>query len=288
MAEREDLTFESGGERCAAWLYRPEDGGGAGAPIVILAHGFAGTREARLWAYAERFRDAGFAALVFDYRYFGDSTGEPRQLLSIKRQLEDWKAAVEFARTLEGIDRSRIALWGSSFSGGHVVATAAEDSRIAAVISQTPFVDGAATLAQAGVGNSLRLTAAGLRDVARAATGREPYLVPAVAKPGELGAMTQPDSYDGYHGLFEPGVEFRNEFAGRAALLIGSYRPTAKAPAGALPAARRDLRRRPGDAARARPEDGGACAAGPRDRVRPGVGRALQHLRGRALREDDR
>ncbi len=231
MADREDLSFDSGGERCAAWLYRPEgEAPQGGWPLVILAHGFAGTREARLWAYAERFRDAGIAALVFDYRCFGDSGGEPRQLLSIKRQLADWKAAVEFARTLEGIDRSRIALWGTSFSGGHVVATAAEDARIAAVISQTPFADGIATLQQAGPGNIARLTAAGLKDLARQATGREPYAVPAVARPGELGAMTQPDSYEGYHALFEPGTEFRNEFLGRAALVIGSYRPGTKAP----------------------------------------------------------
>ena len=99
MAEREDLTFESGGERCAAWLYLPEgDVPPTGFPSVILAHGFCGTRAARLWAYGERFADAGIAALVFDYRYFGDSTGEPRQYLHIGRQQEDWKAAVEFAR----------------------------------------------------------------------------------------------------------------------------------------------------------------------------------------------
>ena len=229
MADREDLTFESGGEHCAAWLYRPDGPGAGDAPLVILAHGFAGTREGRLWAYAERFRDAGIAALVFDYRYFGDSSGEPRQLLSVKRQHEDWKAAIAFARTLDGIDRSRIAIWGTSFSGGHVVAIAAEDARIAAVIAQTPFADGAATLAQAGVRESLRLTTAGLKDAARAARGGEPFRIPAVARPGETGAMTQPDSYDGYHALFEPGVAFRNEFCARVGLTVSSYRPLAKA-----------------------------------------------------------
>jgi fermentation-respiration switch protein FrsA (DUF1100 family) len=230
MAEREDLSFESGGEQCAAWLYLPEgEVPATGFPIVILAHGFAGTRAARLWAYGERFADAGIAALVFDYRYFGDSGGEPRQNINVKRQHEDWRAAVEFARGLSGIDTSRIALWGSSFSGGHVVAVAAEDARIAAVISQTPFADGLTTLKEAGPANMARLTAAGLKDVGRALTGRERYMIPAVAKPGELGAMTQPDSYDGYYGLYESGSEFRNEFLGRAALEIGSYRPGSKA-----------------------------------------------------------
>ena len=231
QAEREDLTFESNGERCAAWLYRPDPAvwGEAPRPLVILAHGFCGTRQGRLWAYGERFREAGIAALVFDYRYFGDSGGEPRQNLHIGRQQEDWKAAVEFARTLDGIDASRIALWGTSFSGGHVVRVAAEDSRIAAVISQTPFADGLTTLKEAGPQNIAKLTAAGLKDLGRAATRRERLLIPAVAAPGELGAMTQSDSYDGYHGLFDAGTEFRNEFLGYAALEIGSYRPGAKA-----------------------------------------------------------
>jgi fermentation-respiration switch protein FrsA (DUF1100 family) len=80
-----------------------------------------GARDQRLDAFAERFARAGLAALVFDYRHFGDSQGEPRQLLDIGRQLADWRAAIGYARTVDGIDPARIALWGSSFSGGHDV-----------------------------------------------------------------------------------------------------------------------------------------------------------------------
>jgi pimeloyl-ACP methyl ester carboxylesterase len=228
---REDVVFASGSERCAAWLYRPDASrwGEGPHPVVILAHGFAGTREARLWAYAERFREAGLAAFVFDYRYFGDSGGQPRQLLSIKRQLEDWKAAIECVRGIDGLDPRRMALWGTSFSGGHVVSIAAEDARIAAVIAQTPFADGVSALKQAGPANNLRLTKAGLTDAWRAIKRSEPYRIPAVGKPGEIAAMNQPDSYDGYHALFDEGTQFRNEFCGRVALGIGAYRPLAKA-----------------------------------------------------------
>src|ERR1035441_8186503 len=109
-----------------------------------MAHGWTGVREQRLDAYAERFAAAGLAALVFDYRHFGASGGEPRQLLDIGRQLADWRAAIAYVRGLEGIDPERIALWGSSFSGGHVIELAARDHRIAAVVAQMPFVDGAA------------------------------------------------------------------------------------------------------------------------------------------------
>ena len=128
MSEREDLTFPSGEDTCAAWLYRP--GAAAGpVPCVVMAHGFTATRGDRLPAYAERFAAGGLAVLLFDYRHFGDSSGTPRQLLDIGRQQADYRAAVAFARTLEGIDAQRIGLFGTSFSGGHVVAVAAQDPR---------------------------------------------------------------------------------------------------------------------------------------------------------------
>jgi cephalosporin-C deacetylase-like acetyl esterase len=75
---------------------------------------------------------------LFDYRHFGASTGEPRQLLDIARQLDDYRAVIGWARGLDGVDPERIVLWGSSFSGGHALALAAADARIAAVISQAP------------------------------------------------------------------------------------------------------------------------------------------------------
>lgn len=227
MAEREDLTFDSGGARCAAWLYRPE--GDGPHPCVVLAHGFGGTREGRLGAFAERFRDAGMAALVFDYRHFGHSEGEPRQLVSIGRQIADWHAAIAFARGLDGVDPERIGLWGTSFSGGHVVRVAAEDGRIAAVVSQAPFANGLSALAAAGPVESARLTVAGVLDGLAALTGAEPHRIPIVAAPGRGGVMTQPGSKEGYLSLFDDPSAFRNEVCGRALLELGPYSPDRKA-----------------------------------------------------------
>ena len=96
----------------------------------------------RLPAYAERFRAAGYACLVFDYRCFGASGGEPRQLLDVERQLGDWRAALAYARGRDDLDRERLAVWGTSFGGGHALAIGAEDSGIAAVVAQCPFTDG--------------------------------------------------------------------------------------------------------------------------------------------------
>lgn len=227
VAERVDLAFGSGGERCAAWLYLPA--GEGPHPAVVMAHGFAGTREARLWAYAERFQAAGFATLVFDYRYFGDSTGEPRQQVSVRRQLEDWRNAIASARTLERIDPDRVALWGTSLSGGHVVGLAADDPRTAAVIAQTPFANGPSEMRAMGPRAVARLTTAGLRDVWRAVRRGEPHRVPAVGMPGETAAMTRPGSFEGYRALFESPERFHNEFGARGALTIPAYAPSRKA-----------------------------------------------------------
>jgi len=225
MTLREDVGFDSDGARCAAWLYRPE---GAEA-CVVLAHGWTGVRVQRLDAYAERFAAAGLAALVFDYRHFGDSEGEPRQLLDIRRQLADWRAAVEYARGLEGIDPRCIALWGSSFSGGHVIETAAADPRIAAVVAQVPFVDGLANLRRLGLGHAVRMTGEGLRDQLGALLGRPPHMIASVGPPGSRAVMSSPDAQPGFMALNPPGYEFPNRAAARVVLRVGRYRPIRRA-----------------------------------------------------------
>jgi uncharacterized protein len=223
---REDVDFSSGGLRCAAWLYRP-DGGGP-HPCVVMAHGFSAVRDQRLDAYAEHFTAAGLACLVFDYRFFGSSDGEPRQLLSISRQLEDWRAAIAFARGLDGIDPDQIGLWGSSFSGGHVVTTAAKDPRVRAVVSQVPFTDGLSVVRHLPARQNLRLTLAALRDQFRAVLGRPPLYVPAVGPPGTFAAMTAPEAEPGFMAMTAPDSTWVNRFAPRVMLRLISYRPYAK------------------------------------------------------------
>ncbi len=227
--QRSDVTFQSAGTRCAAWLYRPEESGGGPTPCIVLAHGFSGVRDQRLDAYAERFAQAGLTALVFDYRYFGDSDGEPRQLLDIRRQLEDWRAAIAYARTLEGVDPARIAIWGSSFSGGHVMSLAARDPSLAAAVSQVAFADGLITLPSLGIGRALWLTREGLRDQVAALRARPPHMIAAVGPPGSKSMMNTPNAEPGIEALTPPGSTWRNEIAARIALHVGSYRPARQA-----------------------------------------------------------
>src|SRR5271155_2496251 len=227
-----DVSFHSGGVRCAAVhlsggtapAFAGEDGR---RPCVVLAHGLGGTVDSGLLPFAQRFASAGLDALAFDYRHFGASDGEPRQLLSPARQLEDYAAAIAFVRSLEGVDPERIVVWGSSYSGGHVVPVAVADGRIAAVIAQVPNMDGRAallTLARyAGFGQLARLTLAAMRDLGASLSGRPPVMVPLVGPPGSLGAMTTPDAEPGYRAI--AGPTWRNEAAARVALRTGAYRP---------------------------------------------------------------
>ncbi len=221
--QREDVWFHSGSDRISAWLYRPATDGDA--PLLVMAHGLGAVRTMRLDAYADRFCEAGYACLVFDYRNFGDSEGAPRQLLDIRMQLQDWTVAVAYARALPGIDRNRIGLWGTSFSGGHVIATAARLPGIAAVVSQCPFTDSVASLGSVNPLISSRLTALAARDLVGARFGATPVMVPTAGLPGEVALMTAPDAYSGFLALVPDGVEMRNEVAARISLKLLPYRP---------------------------------------------------------------
>ena len=227
---REDADFTSNGMRCAGWLYRPDEQDGE-TPVVVMAHGFGGERSFRLPAYAERFAERGIAAFVFDYRGFGDSEGQPRQLISPKRHVEDWLAALEHVDSLE---YDSIALWGSSFSGGHVVATAARtDVDVSAIVAQVPFSDGRATtfhlVRKKGLGYGVRSVVAGLRDQVRRLTGREPYYVPITAEPDEFGVLNTPGAKEGFEAIVPEDREMDNRCAARILVTVGMYRPVSVA-----------------------------------------------------------
>jgi dienelactone hydrolase len=230
-----EVHFTSAGTRCAGVHIAGSGDDFAGAdgrrPCVVLAHGFAGTVDSGLLPYAERFAAAGLDALAFDYRHFGASDGEPRQLLSISAQLQDYASAIAFARTLPEVDPRRVVVWGTSFSGGHVVAAAVADGRVAAAVAQTPAMDGMQTLLHAlrnaGPAAVARLVLAGLRDAAASLRGAPPVSIGVVGAPGALAAMTTPDAQAGYQAI--AGPSWRNEVAARIMLRAGSYRPGLKA-----------------------------------------------------------
>lgn len=220
---RHDVSFASGADSCAGWLFLPD--GVENPPVVILGHGLGATREMGLDAFAERFAQAGIAALAFTYRHFGDSTGQPRQLLSIKRQLADWDAAIAHVKTRTDVDPSRIAVWGSSFGGGHAIIVASRHPELRAAVSQCPFTDGLASARALGPAGTMRLLPTVAADVLAAVRRRDPVLITLAGAPGEKALMTAPDALPGYHALVPDDVSFVNEVAARVAPTITWHRP---------------------------------------------------------------
>lgn len=196
--DRQDIWFISGDTPCHAWLYLPASASpDRRVPIVVMAHGLGGVKQGGLPAFAERFQAAGYACLVFDYRYFGLSKGTPRELLDIAAQREDWRAAVAHARTLSQVDPARVVVWGTSFGGGHAIVTAANDPTIAAAIAQCPFTDGVSSSLAIPPLNSLKVGVWAALDVLASWTGREPVRVATAAPPGVASLMIAADAWEG-------------------------------------------------------------------------------------------
>ncbi len=212
--DREDLEFRVGGDTCAAWLHRT-DGDSPTGPIVVMAHGLSGTRRDGLGPFAERFAAAGVAALVFDHRGFGDSGGEP-DLFDPGRQLDDWRAAIAFARTLPGIDGDRVATFGSSMGGGNALAAAADDPRVAAAVSQVPFLDMVRQAHRSSPLVTVRMLLSALRGKA----------LPAIGAPHEAAFINAPGGEAGWLHVVAIGEDsrWRNRVSSRW-LLGRPYRP---------------------------------------------------------------
>lgn len=223
---RDKVSFRSGDADCAAWFYP-----GSNGACVIMAGGLAVTKEPGTDRFAERFNQAGYSALAFDYRRFGESGGEPRQIAKIGEQLEDWQAAIAFARTLPGVNPEKIAVWGFSASGGHIFIVAARNPSLGAAITQAPLVDGPAVTPNAARHQTplgfLRFSARAVRDAIGLALGREPLLVPLAGEPGVVTSLTSPDARNGDPAL-NPGdayPEWQQQIAASSALRVGFYRP---------------------------------------------------------------
>ncbi|MDY6825150.1 MAG: alpha/beta fold hydrolase [Thermodesulfobacteriota bacterium] len=224
---RHDIRFRSGEETCAAWLYVPESG--TPAPVIVMAHGLGAVRTMGLDAFAERFCDAGYACLVFDYRYFGDSSGEPRQLLKISSQLEDWKNAVKCAQNEPRVDGSNVIVWGSSFSGGHVLRTAATVPGIAGVMSQCPFTNGVASALALHPVSSIRVSCLAILDVLTMPFRKTPVMVNLAGHPGDAALMSAHDVMEGYNRLKPEGSNIPGYVAARFSFMIPTYFPGASA-----------------------------------------------------------
>ena len=220
-----DVTFQSGDAHCHGWHFAAADdalAGSGGRPVAVMAHGLGGTKDSGLAPFAEGLAAAGLDVLAFDYRGFGASGGEPRQTVSMARQVDDYRAAMAAAKLFPGVDPDRLVLWGVSLAGGHVLEAGAGRDDVAAVVSLTPLVSGAAAgrlaLAHHKPSSILRSTLKGLRSRVGS-----PVMVPIVGRPGDVAALTLDGCYEAYTAL--AGPTWRNEVDAAVGLELGGLKP---------------------------------------------------------------
>lgn len=218
------MSFEVDGLRCAATLYRPDRVHGP-VGCVVMGHGLSLTREDGIPGYAGRFAAARIAALAFDYRHWSASEGDPRRRFSLRRQLDDWRGAVAFARGLDGVDPERIAVWGMSLGGGHALTVAATDPGIAAVVALVPMTDGlAATLKLAPPRVTVRMVGRAIRE----AVARRPVRVPVAGVEGSFAVLAAPEALSGFQRLAGDN-ESHNEVTSAGLFALGRYRRVRRA-----------------------------------------------------------
>jgi uncharacterized protein len=226
---REDVEFRTeDGVLLRGWLYRPDEGSGP-FPAVVMAHGFSATKEMYLDSFAEVFATAGLAVLVYDNRNLGASAGEPRGEIDPWQQVRDYRTAITWLALRDDVDAARIGVWGSSYSGGHVLVVAAQDRRVRAVVTQVPLIS--------GYENARRLVRAdhlaGLRaafDADRAGryAGEPPAMIPVcyTDDPAEPCALPTADTHDFFLGpIRERATTWRNEVTLRSVEMFTEYEP---------------------------------------------------------------
>jgi X-Pro dipeptidyl-peptidase (S15 family). len=192
--------------------------------VIIMAHGFAGLRQFKLIQYAQRFAQAGYAVILFDYRYWGGSTGKPREMISINSQLEDWKTMIQYASTCKFIDNRRIVLWGTSLSGGYALSLASELKNIQAIMVQIPYVDGAETAKLYPLQRYPQALKLSSQDYMGSKMGLNPRRLPVVDQ-YKLCFMPTADSYYGYLSIVNPDYYWSGEVPARVFFNLMRYRP---------------------------------------------------------------
>ncbi|HEX8860203.1 MAG TPA: alpha/beta hydrolase [Actinomycetes bacterium] len=226
---RQDIEFDSEGVRLRGWLYLPD---GATGPVstVVMAHGFSAVKEMYLDSFAEAFAGGGLGALVFDNRNFGASGGEPRQEIDPWAQVRDYRHAITYVQTRSEVDADRIGVWGTSYSGGHVLVLGAIDKRVKCVVAQVPLVSGMRNIQRLVRQDFLAPNRAAFdQDRAARFRGEAPAMVPVVdADPLAVSALPTPDSWEWFSETGKSRAPaWRNEVTLRTVEMLMEYEPSA-------------------------------------------------------------
>ena len=209
---RQNVEFKSKGELCRGWLYIPDKlADGDAAPGIVMAHGFAGVKEMGLPGFAEHFEAAGLITLVFDYRYWGDSEGEPRNQIFALEMVEDYRNAISCLSDRPEVDSQRIGIWGTSYSGGLCLYVGTHDKRVKAVVIQIPSTLNPESRKAKDPENWERVGELLLQDrIQRYRTGAVNYLK-VVAPEGEPCIFPDMEAYEWYMEFRKLAPSWQNE-----------------------------------------------------------------------------
>lgn len=223
-----DIKFRSQGLNCAGWLFVPEKlRESEEAPAIVMAHGMGAVKEMGLKPFAIEFCQAGFVTLVFDYRYFGESEGQPRCQHFPLEMVEDYKNAVTWISMQPEVDPDRIGVWGTSYSGGLAAYVGTFDLRVKAVVSQAPSTISPTDRKALNPEKWSQVGGLLARDrMERYSTGKLNYLK-VVAPDGESCVLANEESYNNYHKLAEDAPNFLNKITFESLEKMREFDPVA-------------------------------------------------------------
>ncbi|MBV9771842.1 MAG: alpha/beta hydrolase [Bryobacterales bacterium] len=223
---REDVSFDGDGSTIRGWAYRPRRLDEKRIPLIVLASGYACVKEMHMDKYAAEFARAGMAAVAFDFRNLGASGGEPRQELNPWQQIEDYRHAITYGSGLPFADAQRIGIWGTSYSGGHVLVTAATDRRVKCVVAQTPTISGHwSGQRRVPMDKVPELTKALADDRSRRMKGEPPSMRRIVGEVSEQPVYPQEETREWFLRSSKCAPNWRNEVTLRSVEFARAYEP---------------------------------------------------------------
>jgi fermentation-respiration switch protein FrsA (DUF1100 family) len=209
---RQNIEFPSRGLLCRGWLYVPDGLAEAQtAPGIVMAHGFAGVKEMGLAGFAKRFAAAGFVTLVFDYRFWGESEGEPRNQIFALEMVEDYRNGITWLSDRSEVDPQRIGVWGISYSGGLCLYVGTHDKRVKAVVAQVPSTLNPESRRKRDPATWDRLGELVIQDRVRRYKTGSPNYIKVVAPEGEPCVLPFKDAYEWYMAFRELAPNWKNE-----------------------------------------------------------------------------
>lgn len=225
--QRSDIHIPVAGAKLAAWLYLPAQPGPH--PVVVMSHGFSCVKEQYLDRFATCFAEAGLAVVLFDHRNFGASSGEPRQEADPVLQARDYRDVITHLALLPDLDDTRVGIWGTSYSGGHVLQVAAHDRRVKCVVAQVPTISGYEQTRRRVPPARMAAVLQGFADERlRRARGEPARLRPVIAnQPGEACVFDSDDATAYFRAASELAPEWRNEVTLATSEMACEYEPGA-------------------------------------------------------------